>query len=139
MATIHKEITVGASVDEVWDALRDVGAIHERLARGVVADTELEEGQQSRIVTFANGFTVRERIVTIDDATHRLAYTAVGGRATHHNSSVQLFPSPDGGTRVVWITDLLPDDVAPLVSGLVEQVSKAMKETLDGAARSHPR
>jgi carbon monoxide dehydrogenase subunit G len=135
MATIHKEITVDAPVDDVWDALRDVGAIHERLARGVVADTELEEGHQSRVVTFANGFTVRERIVTIDDSAHRLAYAAVGGRTTHHNSSVQLFPNPGGGTRIVWITDLLPDDVAPLVSGLVEQASKAMKETLDSAPR----
>jgi carbon monoxide dehydrogenase subunit G len=135
MATIHKEITVDAPVDEVWDALCDVGAIHERLARGIVADTELEEGGQSRIVTFANGFSVRERIVTIDDATHRLAYAATGGNATHHNSSVQLFPESDGGTRIVWITDLLPDDMAPLVSGLVEQVSSAMKQTLEGARR----
>lgn len=41
----------------VWDAARDVGALHTRLVPGFAVDTQLEEG--ARIVTFANG-VVRE-------------------------------------------------------------------------------
>ena len=132
MATIHKEISIAAPADQVWDAVRDVGAIHERLVPGLVADTELEDG--ARVVHFANGLVIRERFVTIDDEKRRFAYSATGGNATHHNSSVQVF-ADGNGSRLVWITDLLPDSVAPLVNGLVEQGSKIIKETLERAAR----
>ena len=131
MATIHKEISITAPADEVWAAVRDVGAIHERLVPGLVADTQLEEG--ARVVTFANGLVIRERFVTIDDQNRRFAYSATGGNATHHNSSVQVF-AEGKGSRLVWITDLLPDSVAPLVQGLVEQGSGIMKSTLERAA-----
>ena len=42
MASIRREIHVDASSDRVWDALRDVGRIHERLVRGFVSDCRLE-------------------------------------------------------------------------------------------------
>ena len=132
MATIHKEISISAPADQVWDAVRDVGAIHERLVPGLVADTQLEEG--ARVVTFANGLVIRERFVTIDDEKRRIAYSATGGNATHHNSWVQVF-AEGKGSRLVWITDLLPDSVAPLVNGLVEQGSAIIKTTLERGAR----
>ena len=133
MATIHKEISIAAPAEQVWAAVRDVGAIHKRLVPGLVADTQLEE--DARVVTFANGLVIRERFVTIDDENRRFAYSATGGNATHHNSSVQVFPE-GRGSRLVWITDLLPDSVAPLVQGLVEQGSGIMKATLEQAARA---
>jgi hypothetical protein len=39
-------------------------------------------------------------------------------------------PEPDGGSRLVWITDVLPDEVAPIVEGMVEQGSVAIARTL---------
>jgi Polyketide cyclase / dehydrase and lipid transport len=62
MASIHKEILVDASPDEVWAAIRDVGDIHTRLARQFVVETRLDG--ESRLVTFANGAAIRERIST---------------------------------------------------------------------------
>ncbi len=44
MASIHREIEIAARPDAVWDALRDVGAIHKRLAPGFVTDVRLEPG-----------------------------------------------------------------------------------------------
>lgn len=68
-----------------------------------------------RTVTFSNGFIVKERIVSITDMQCRLTYTAMGGRASHHNASFQVFAEPGGGARVLWVTDLLPEDVrAPI-------------------------
>ncbi len=63
MASIRKEILTNARPDDVWDALRDVGALHTRLAPGFVTDTRLEPG--ARIVTFGNGMVVRELIVSM--------------------------------------------------------------------------
>src|SRR5438552_12393146 len=115
MASIHKEILVEAPADHVWDAIRDVGAIHKRLARHMVTDTHLEG--DSRLVTFVNGDVVRERIVDINDRTRRLAYAAVEWRTTHHNASFQVVPEGRDRCRVVWITDLLPNSLADVVGG----------------------
>jgi hypothetical protein len=102
MASIQKEILTNASADEVWSALRDIGALHRRLVPGFVVDTRLEPGE--RIVTFGNGKVVREPIVDINDQTRRLVWSAVGGSLTHYNASAQVFVDVGGQTRVVWIS-----------------------------------
>ena len=38
MATIQKAIAIERSKELVWDAIRDVGAIHKRLVPGFVVD-----------------------------------------------------------------------------------------------------
>jgi predicted site-specific integrase-resolvase len=131
MASIHKEVVIDAPAEHIWDAVRDVGAIHTRLATGFVLDTRLEG--DSRLVTFEGGTVVRERIVEVDDRARRLAYSVVEWRATHHNASLQVLAEGQG-SRVVWITDLLPDDLADLVGGLMEQGCAAMKRTLEESA-----
>jgi hypothetical protein len=65
MASIRREMSIETSLDDAWDALRDWGALHERLARGFVIDTRVEG--RERLVTFFNGMVLRERIVTVDD------------------------------------------------------------------------
>ena len=129
MASIRKEVRIDARPETVWEALRDVGALHTRLVPGFVTDTRLEGG--ARVVTFANGMVVRELIVTIDDGARRLAYAAVGGRSTHHNASFQVFAEGAERTRLVWIADLLPDEVAGPVGEMMEAGSRVMKRTLE--------
>ena len=73
MASIREEILLDARAEDVWDAVRDVGALHTRLVPGFVTDTRLEKG--ARIVTFANGMVVRELIVDLDDTARRLEPT----------------------------------------------------------------
>ena len=132
MASIRREIQVAARPEQVWDAVRDVGAIHQRLARGFVTDTRLDG--DARLVTFANGMVVRELIVDVDDEARRCAWAAVGGRLTHHNASLQVFAHGGDGARVVWIADLLPNELAGYVTGMIEQGMAAMKQTLESAA-----
>ena len=130
MATIRKEIPIAAPADKVWDVIRDVGAIHIRLAPGFVVDTRLEEG--ARIVTFANGLVVRELIVTLDDECRRLAYSVTGGTPAHHNASFQVFPTAEGRhASLVWITDILPDTIAAPFTAMIEAGSTVIKRTLD--------
>ena len=99
-------------------AIADIGALHSRLVPGFVVDTKLEPG--ARVVTFGNGMVVREPIVTIDDASRRLVWTAEGGRTTHYNASVQVFSRSDETTAVVWIADLLPDEMASSIAAAME-------------------
>jgi hypothetical protein len=129
MASIHKEMMVDASLEEVWAAIRDVGGIHTRLARQFVVDTRLDG--DSRLVTFANGAAIRERIIDIDDRLRRLAYAVVDWRTTHHNASLQVFAAGKSRCRIVWIADLLPDDLADLVDGMMDQGCAAMRRTLE--------
>ena len=131
MASIHREILIAAHPDVVWDALRDVGAIHTRLAPGFVTDVRLEDG--ARVVTFGNGLVVRELIVDRDDNARRLAWSAVGGRMTHHNASAQVFAN-GRGSRFVWIADLLPNELAPDVAAMMDQGLTVIQRTLEAAA-----
>jgi carbon monoxide dehydrogenase subunit G len=129
MASIHKEILIKARPEDVWAAIRDVGAVHQRLAPGFVIDTRLDG--DARIVTFANGAVVRELLVDIDDEARRFAYAAVGGRTSHHNASMQVFAQGENHSRLVWITDLLPNEVAPVIQELVERGAATIKQTLE--------
>ena len=129
MASIHKEMEIDRSKDFVWDAIRDVGAIHKRLVPGFVVDCKLEG--DSRIVTFANGMVARELIVDVDDKTCRHSWSARGEPLTHHNASIQVFSRGDDKCRVVWIADLMPNGVAETVSEMIQRGLDTMKRTLE--------
>lgn len=131
MASIHKEFFVDAPAEQVWAAVRDFGAVHQRLTPGLTVSTRLEAG--ARTVTFANGLVLKELLVSLDDTARRLVYASVQGRATHHNASLQVLPEGKG-SRVVWITDVLPNELEPQVHALVEQGSAIMKQTLERAS-----
>jgi hypothetical protein len=132
MATIHKEIFVDASPQHVWAAIRDLGAVHVRLAQQFVVDTRLEG--DARLVTFANGAVVRERIVDVDDDRRRLAYSVTEWQTTHHNASFRVFPDGEKRARIEWVADLLPNSLADLVGGFMEEGSGAIKRTLEATA-----
>lgn len=132
MASIRREIQVAAAAERVWDALRDVGRINERLVQGFVTDCRLDG--DTRMVTFGNGMTVRERIVDIDDAQRRVVWSAVGEPFIHHNASVQAFAEGADHTRLVWIADLLPHELEAQIATMIDQGMAAMKQTLERSA-----
>jgi uncharacterized protein YndB with AHSA1/START domain len=130
--SIRKEIQIDAPPERVWDALRDFGALHERLVPGFVTDCRMDG--EDRIVTFANGAVMREVLIDSDDEARRLVWTIVDGPYRHHNGAAQVF-SDGEGSRFVWTADLLADDE------VVAQTDEAMtmgiatvKKTLEAAA-----
>jgi hypothetical protein len=133
VASIRKEIPLAARPDDVWDAVRDVGALHTRLVPGFVVDTKLDA--DARIVTFANGMTIREPIVAIDEQHRRLVWSAEGGQLTHYNASAQVFANGDGSATLVWTADFLPHDAAPFIDGMMEQGAAAMKAAFNRPPR----
>jgi carbon monoxide dehydrogenase subunit G len=128
MASILKQITVAAAPEAVWAAVCDFAAPHKRMAPGVLADCRMEG--EERVVSFTNGLVLHERLLDIDEVERRLAYAARGGAATYHHASFRV-ASEGEGTRLSWRVDLLPDEIAPRVSGLMDQVMAAVKTHLD--------
>jgi hypothetical protein len=132
MASIRTETLIDVPLDEAWAALRDWGALHQRLAPGFVTDTQLDG--EDRIVTFFDGAVVRDVLVDLDDDTHRLAWTIVDGPYTHHNGSAQVFAEEHGRTRFVWTTDLLPNDLAAGTAERMERGISVIRDALEAAA-----
>jgi hypothetical protein len=132
MASIRKEITTKASVDQAWDALHDIAALHTRLVPGFVVDTRLEPG--ARIVTFGNGMVIREPIIDINDEERRVVWSAESDQLKHYNASAQVFTDNDGQTKVVWTADLLPNEASVFVAQMMKEGMIAMKKMLDALA-----
>ncbi|MFJ7911267.1 SRPBCC family protein [Kitasatospora sp. NPDC096204] len=127
-----QDIAIEADADEVWDAVRDVGAVHRRLIPGYVLDTRVDG--DVRHLTMPGGAVIRELIVSIDDDLRRLAYSAVEGfkiPLTHHHASFQVLPEGLGRCRLVWTTDVLPHEMAEQVRLRVVRGAQVMKETLE--------
>lgn len=133
MASIHKEIIIDAAPDAVWDAVRDVGKIHERLCPGFVINTEMVDDGAARLVTFGNGMVAKEVIVDSDDARRRLVWTVQSERLTHHNGVMQVLDAGEGRSRAVWTADVLPHAAADTVGPMMAMGLEAMKKRLDGA------
>jgi carbon monoxide dehydrogenase subunit G len=130
MASIRKEIRVDADPAAVWDAVRDFANVHERVAAGFVTATRLEGDE--RIVTFFTGAEARERLIDVDEDRRRLVYSVVESQLglSYHHASVEVLDGSDGGTRVVWISDVLPDQLAPTIEGLMTEGAAAIARTL---------
>jgi hypothetical protein len=138
MSTIIREVVIEADSTSVWDALRDFGALHEKLAPGFVTGCRLETSD-TRVVTFFNGAEARERLVGVDEDARRLAYTVIESAfdATHHNAAAQVIDDGAGRSRFAWTVDVLPDELATPIGQMMDAGLAAIKEHLDqlGIAR----
>ena len=134
MASIHKDIPIDAEPEDVWAAVRDFGAVHQRLAPGFVTDARLED--DARIVTFHNGNVAREVLVDCDDARRRLVYAIIGERVKHYSASVQVAADGEACTRMTWIVDVLPNEIAPYISGQMDLSILAMQKALARSAKA---
>ena len=132
MASIHKDIPIDAHPDDVWAAVRDFGAVHQRLAPGFVTDARLDG--EARIVTFHNGTVARELLVDCDDARRRLAYAIISERVKHYSASVQIIGDGQTRSRMIWIVDVLPHEIASYVAGQMDLSVLAMQKTLGRCA-----
>ncbi len=128
MASIHKDFSIDAPANEVWDAVRDFGALHTRLAPGFVTDCKLDG--EARNVTFANGTVARELLVDCDDERRRLVYAVTSDRVKQHSASAQVIAEGEARCRFVWITDVLPHEIAPYVSTQMDAGAAAMQKAL---------
>ncbi|MBB4378633.1 hypothetical protein GGD66_005361 [Bradyrhizobium sp. CIR48] len=132
MASIHNDISINAPARDVWDAVRDFGALHERLAPGFVTACTLDG--DARIVTFANGSVAREVLVDCDDARRRLVYAINNERLKHYSASVQVIADGERRSRLLWIIDMLPNELAAYVQDQTKDAVVAIHKAFPPAA-----
>ena len=132
MASIHNDISLPVPARDVWDAVRDFGALPQRLAPGFVTACTLDG--DARIVTFANGSVAREVLVDCDDARRRLVYAVVSERVKQHSASVQVTAEADGRSRLAWTVDVLPHEIAPYMNAQMDQAALAMQKKFGRSA-----
>ena len=102
--------------------------MHQRLAPGFVIDARLDG--DARIVTFANGTVARELLVDCDDTRRRLVYAVVSERVKQHSASVQVVADGEARTRLIWIVDVLPHEIAAHIDAQMDQAALAMQKAL---------
>ena len=134
MASVRKESLVEVPAAKAWDALRDVGEVHTRVAPGFVRQCRMDG--EARVVTFGNGLVARELIVDMDDAARRLVWSARNERLQHHNASLHVVDEGKGSDgrarcRLVWIADVLPHEAAKVVGAMMEEAMALMRKTLE--------
>lgn len=105
--------------------VRDFGAVHTRLAPDFVTDARIDG--DTRIVTFANGIVAREQLVDCDEARRRLFYAISSG-------SVQVLSDGDTRSRLIWIVDILPNEIAPYVDVQMDLGALAVQKALRRSA-----
>ena len=131
MASIRNDISLPAPARDVWDAVRDFGALHQRLVPGFVTACSLDG--DARIVTFANDSVAREVLVDCDEARHRLVYAINNERLKHYSASVQVVAEGETNCRLVWIIDMLPNELAPYVQEQTKAAVVAMHKAFPAA------
>ncbi|MBI2856695.1 MAG: SRPBCC family protein [Chloroflexi bacterium] len=114
MAKIRNEVRINASPADVWKIVRDYGNVHawsplvrETKVEGKVRHCTLAEGAP------APGGVLHEEVLLVDDRTLRLEYSVVGApfHVAFHGAAIEVFPN-DGGSLVVWTTNVEPDELA---------------------------
>ena len=131
MASNRRTHSLAVPAAKVWAAVRDFGQVHTKVAPGFLTKLELDKGD--RVITFFNGMVARERLVTIDDEAMRLVYAVIDGRPTHYNGSVEVVADGDDKCRLIWTIDLLPNELGPMVAGMMDHAAPFMKKTLEAA------
>lgn len=128
MASIIKQILIEAPAGDVWDAVADFGAVHRRFAPGFVTHVELIPG--ARMVTFGSGVVAKELFLGVDHEQRRLAYSVQSERMAHHSASFQVIDEGGGRSRLIWTADVLPEEIAPYVAGMMAEGLKAAQDVL---------
>jgi hypothetical protein len=131
MASISKEIVIESSADDVWEVIGDFAAGPARMAPGFVVDCKAEG--DCRTVTFANGTVAKERCVSVDHNMRRIVYAVVGGdfQPEHDNASMHVVADGERRCRLVWVRDVLPEELAAPMAEAMSHGLSVVKQTLD--------
>ncbi len=147
MAITVVSTVVSASADQVWRRLGDFATWHTWLPR--IEATTMDAGQEAapvgsvRTLVLADGSSVRERLVSKDDAARTLAYDFVGA----HSFPVRRYVgrirveeiTTSGEAYVHWSGDFDSDaadepTAARIFSTIYSSFLTALQQHLDDAA-----
>jgi polyketide cyclase/dehydrase/lipid transport protein len=131
MASIRTELVIDADAAHVWKTIGDWENGPADMAPGLVVSSHAEG--PVRVVTFADGRVVRERLVTRDDDARRIVYSVIGDtmRPDHDNAVMHVISDGEGRCRFVWSRDVLPDELAEPLLAAMRGASAVIKRTFE--------
>lgn len=120
MASIHREVELTTSADELWQKLEDPAEINKWFT--FLGPVTWDEETSRRSCAFGEA-TLDELVLDVDPARRRVAYAITGGpiELTFHSASMQVVDR-EGGSTFIWTTDFKPDHAQP-----------GLEEAIDGA------
>jgi hypothetical protein len=135
MALLRTEISIAAATADVWDVIGDFAAGPLRMAPGFVVGCEADGNL--RVVTFADGVVVHERLVAVDDDERCVTYSVVDGSVRPDRDTARMQVVPEGsGCRFVWTHDVRPDELGPGFQAAMDRGAEVIRRTLEAAACS---
>lgn len=136
MASVVREIIINATPEAVWAVHGDFANGPLKGVPGVFTACEVDDSG-IRTLTFADGTVAKERLIARDEQTRRIVWGWVGDEVVHDNTSMQVFAEGDGRSRLVWIHDTLPDNLAGWLASAMDQIAPAMQSALESSQGSH--
>ncbi|WP_406284110.1 SRPBCC family protein [Embleya sp. NBC_00896] len=137
MTHIHETRTIDAPVEDVWAIIGEFDTGPTRMAPGFVVECRLE-APDTRLVTFANGMTARERLIELDAEARSVTYSVIGGSSTptRDRATMRVLPTADGRTTFVWTRDVLPDALGVPMAQAMVHGSDLVKATMEALSES---
>jgi hypothetical protein len=129
MATVVREIVIDAAPEKVWSAVGDFANGPLLTSPGVIIDCHLDQ-PDLRALTFADGTIARERLIARDEQARRIVWGWVGDEVVHDNTSMQVFAEDGTRSRLVWIHDTLPDELAGWLATAMDQFVPVVQQAL---------
>jgi hypothetical protein len=131
MASIRTELVIDADAAHVWKTIGDWANGPADMAPGHVVSSHAEG--PVRVVAFADGRVVRERLVTRDDDARRIVYSVIGDtiRPDHDNAVMHVIADGERRCRFVWARDVLPDDLAEPLLAAMRGACAVIKRTFE--------
>jgi uncharacterized protein YndB with AHSA1/START domain len=128
LARIEKSIQINRSPDDVWAVVGDIGAISTWLP--AIGQSSFTDGV--RECTMEGGGALREQISNRDDTTRRYEYEITEGPMPldHHHAWMSV-DEVDSGSRVTWITEIAPDDMAAAMEPVLDEGMQSLKGHLE--------
>jgi Polyketide cyclase / dehydrase and lipid transport len=138
MTSIDMEFAIDLDADYVWRVISDWTTGPSGMSGDQVVSTKVDGNM--RVVTFADGTIVRERLVTCDDDARRLVYSLLGDtvRPEHDNAVMHIVPDGPQRCRFVWSRDVLPDELSGPLSDFMERSCPMIKHALEHRADASP-
>jgi hypothetical protein len=125
MATIRHHARTSASADDVWKLVTDTGDI--TWMPGV--DSSSQEGDVRTVSLGA--MTVKEQIITNDEALRRVQYRIIEPPMESHLTTVDVIDEGDG-CLVVISCDVTPDEMHALLDPTYSGTVEAIKQHAEG-------
>jgi hypothetical protein len=131
MASIRTEFVIEADAERVWKTIGNWENGPAEMAIGHVVSSRADG--PVRVVTFADGRTARERLITRDDEARRIVYSVIGDtvRPDHDNAVMHIVADGEHRCRLVWSRDVLPDELAQPLLAAMREAGPIIKRTLE--------